>query len=839
MDRFKKISITAAGFLLAASFAFADEAGRFVSVEGRVDLLKAGAAESVAACADDIISAGDIVRTKGRSKAEIIFSDNSSLKIMENSRVQIKEYNIENGKRTRGAILVERGGVRATVSKTSGKNDLIIDTPNATGSVKGTDLFVSFRKSATNVLVVNGKFSAANLAFPEKVVNITSGNAAFIPADEPPQAPREYLALEKSSYEVLTEEAMAEGYSEPGEMKAKITAVSGNVRVRSRGSITWHDAKVNELLSAGDTIETKDNGKIEIRLDNGNVIDLKPDSKLVLQKLTQDTKSGDYQNLFESSQGRLRAKVSKLKGDSKFEIKTPTALAAVRGTTMFLNILPDRTNAYFEDGNGSLKNLFSNVTKTVPGGMSAYAESNGKISEPAAPSDAERSGFTGEWIQEGTGGDTGYNGGDVNVNTGNTSDPPVDDPIRIEDPPPPPPPPPPPVSNDWNGTFSGNITGNFSGTLSGQYSRPNNQNWGSWRSDSSGTYGSVGAWSALMVGSGYDQYSDLYWAGTMSATPGGGTISATEEGVALYGLSLGKMSGSSTGVYTGTGPGTWSTHDTGTFAEIVNLTTTLGITGINLAGNGRGDSLSGTLLMVGLFGGETVESTPSTGTFSGILAGTGSAGSPWKLALGLTSHSAGAVDAYSLATADNSGVYHCVYFGEPWSSTTFTVGKATGSIGAINIVDTTWNANVTSGNWVDLAVLDTILLGFTQATLSDFVSVPITETYTSLLTGSGSFTAGGLITGVNMDISMYAKAASDTSGIWTSLISGNYTGTTSPTWSASVDSGNVILTGTQWSGNQWAATVSGTVNSSTITGEAGGTYDSSTLTGVGAGTWQP
>lgn len=207
MNRLKKISIVAAGFLLAASFAFADGAGRFVSVEGKVDVLKAGAAEAVAASADDIVSAGDIVRTKGRSKTEIDFADNSSLKIGENSRVQIKEYSVENGKRTSGAILVERGGVRATVPKTSGKNDFIIDTPNATGSVKGTDLFVTFQKSATSALVVNGKFSVANLAFPDKVVNITGGNAALIPADEPPQAPREYLALEKSNYEIFTEPA--------------------------------------------------------------------------------------------------------------------------------------------------------------------------------------------------------------------------------------------------------------------------------------------------------------------------------------------------------------------------------------------------------------------------------------------------------------------------------------------------------------------------------------------------------------------------------------------------------------------------------------------------------
>ena len=420
MDRLKKISILAVIALSAASFAFADETGRFISVEGKVDLLKAGQAEAVPVATDDIVSAGDIIRTKSLSKAEVRFSDNSSLKIGENSRVQIKEYSVESGKRTSGSILLERGNIRATVSKASGKNDFKIETPNATGSVKGTDLFVVFQKSATSVLVVNGKFSVANLAFPDKAVDVTSGNTTLVPADEPPQAPREYLALEKNSYETSTEPtvpkalalkkeagkaAVAEGYSAPGEMKAKVIAVSGSVRVRSRGSLTWHDAKANDLLGAGDTIETKDDGKIEIRTDNGNAIDLKPDSQLVLKELTEDQKNGEYQNLFESKYGKLRAKVGKLKGNSKFEVKTPTAVAAVRGTIMFLNILPGLTSTYFEEGNGYVTSLVSNISKIVAAGSTSSADSSGKVTDPHPASDSERS----SW-QEGWGGGAGAEG---------------------------------------------------------------------------------------------------------------------------------------------------------------------------------------------------------------------------------------------------------------------------------------------------------------------------------------------------------------------------------------------------------------------------------------------
>lgn len=621
-------------------------------------------------------------------------------------------------------------------------------------------------------------------------------------------------------------------------MKATVTAVSGKVQIKSRGSITWRNAKLNELLSAGDTIETKENGVIEIRLENGNAIDLKPDSQLVLQKLTQDTKTGDYENLFESSRGRLRAKVSKLKGGSKFEIKTPTAVAGARGTIIFLNITPGLTSSYFEEGNGYVQSTISGVSKVVTAGNSSSADANGNVTDPQPPSDAERSGWQEGWE---TGGDTGDSGNGSTPNTGENFSLPPDDPVRVE---PPPIPPSPPVSTDWNGTFSGDIHdtgGNISGTVSGKYSRPSGGDWGSWSSDSSGTYNTAptGAWSTIMAGSGDDESGDLYWAATMSGSAwAGGALSATVEGVALHDTSLGEISGSSIGVYTTPTAGAWSTADSGTTTEIVDLAT-LGITEVNLAGNGWGNI--GGALMAGVFGGETVEVTSSTGTFIGILAGTGSPSGTWKLALGMTDYYAGAADGYALATADNSGVFYCVYFGEPWSSSTFTVGKATGSIGTITNVDTTsWYANVTSGSWVDLAVLTTSALGFTQATLADFVSVPITETYTSLLTQTGGVVSGGTITGTTMDMSFYTGGSSGTGQIWTALIDGNYTGTPLTGWTVITANGgtNATLTGTQWSGGQWAATVAGTAPDTTpLTGEAGGTYTGGTLTGVGAGTW--
>lgn len=189
--------------------------------------------------------------------------------------------------------------------------------------------------------------------------------------------------------------------TEPVEIRATIVKVYGGVRIKSRGTILWHDAKVNEALSAGDQIETKEDGKIEIWLENENVINLKPNSKLTLQRLSRDLKTADYENLLESSVGKVRAKVEKIKGNSRFEIRTPTAIAAVRGTTMYLDILPNVTGVFFEGGTGTLTNIFSNIGKNVADGQTSSSDDKGDISEPKEASEEERSKWQEEWEPQG------------------------------------------------------------------------------------------------------------------------------------------------------------------------------------------------------------------------------------------------------------------------------------------------------------------------------------------------------------------------------------------------------------------------------------------------------
>ncbi len=434
-DRSIKTIALAALLILGSSTAFASGIGSITSLEGSVDLFKAGSMSSSAAVLGSEIEAGDSVRTKSASKAEITFADRSVVRLAEKTKLDVAEYRTgDDGKRISAVLNVERGKIRAIISKSSAKDSFTINTPNANGSVKGTDVVVIFQKSSTAVAVLNGRYSLSNPSSPDKKVEIKGGEVSVVAADNEPSSPRMMLASEKRSHEadtsVMKNEAassdiasgkrpVAEGYSQAGEMKAVIVKLAGDVRIKNKGSKAWHDAKLNETVKTGDSIETRQNGKAEFKVENGNIITLQQNSNVTISKLSNGS-NGEYENLFESTGGKLRAQVEKLKGNSKFEVKTPNAVACVRGTVLFMNILPNLTNAYFEEGNGVLRSLISGTTQNVPMGTGSTVDGNGNISNPLAPSDDQRSNWHEGWEfggeAEGYSGPEGYTGGGTGGN---------------------------------------------------------------------------------------------------------------------------------------------------------------------------------------------------------------------------------------------------------------------------------------------------------------------------------------------------------------------------------------------------------------------------------------
>ncbi len=122
------LAVFALEFPLAAQ---ATAVGRFVQVEGSVDLMKGGKAPAVPVKVQDEVQQGDAVRTKSQSRAQIRFMDDTVLTLAPESRVAIDEYTYDPGKSQRQATVeVFRGMVHFLVSKIlqTEKPDFIMKT---------------------------------------------------------------------------------------------------------------------------------------------------------------------------------------------------------------------------------------------------------------------------------------------------------------------------------------------------------------------------------------------------------------------------------------------------------------------------------------------------------------------------------------------------------------------------------------------------------------------------------------------------------------------------------------------------------------------------------------
>jgi hypothetical protein len=184
---------------------------------------------------------------------------------------------------------------------------------------------------------------------------------------------------------------------------------------------------------------------------------------------------------------------------------------------------------------------------------------------------------------------------------------------------------------------------------------------------------------------------------------------------------------------------------------------------------------------------------------------------------------------------------------EDWDSETgkyltMNVGRVEGDMSGFYEagVDTTIQAAFV-GQWVDLAELSTDVLGFDNEAIAAMVQVPITETYSALLTQTGSSVTGGTIYNMAMDMSIYSTitsspgslytgqaggiyadgslvgvgAASSAAGdILTAYITGNYTGTPAAGWSVNLaEPGySAILNNGTWNNDSWAADLTVTKN---------------------------
>lgn len=124
------------------------------------------------------------------------------------------------------------------------------------------------------------------------------------------------------------------------EMSGILMVVKGEVTLVSKKTGEKLSAKVGKKVFEGDSLESGPTGRAKIVMADKNVINISPNSQLVIEKYVND---GSNKNVeLNVLKGKVRASVEeRYDGEkNKFNVKTPSAVAGVRGTDFITGYNP-------------------------------------------------------------------------------------------------------------------------------------------------------------------------------------------------------------------------------------------------------------------------------------------------------------------------------------------------------------------------------------------------------------------------------------------------------------------------------------------------------------------
>jgi hypothetical protein len=117
--------------------------------------------------------------------------------------------------------------------------------------------------------------------------------------------------------------------------------VKGSVKVISGKDKSTATAKVGSKVFSGDTVVTEKDSRAKIVMADRNVLQLSPDTKFEITNYKTSEVESERTAQLALMQGKVRAQVEQKYGEkNKFEMRTPTAVAGVRGTQYVIQYNP-------------------------------------------------------------------------------------------------------------------------------------------------------------------------------------------------------------------------------------------------------------------------------------------------------------------------------------------------------------------------------------------------------------------------------------------------------------------------------------------------------------------
>src|SRR5215210_4388579 len=168
---------------------------------------------------------------------------------------------------------------------------------------------------------------------------------------------------------------------------AATVAVLNTAIDAQKGSTDFAPALDGDILASGDFVRSSKDGRAVLTFFDGSTLSV--ESGALVKVLTLNRlASGGIELLVEQTVGRSWAAVSKLKTvDSKFEVKTPTSIAAVRGTAFetAVAVNPDGTTSVTYKVDDGQVQVTANAGGSVTVGANQHVTINTNQPAPAQP----------------------------------------------------------------------------------------------------------------------------------------------------------------------------------------------------------------------------------------------------------------------------------------------------------------------------------------------------------------------------------------------------------------------------------------------------------------------
>ncbi len=169
------------------------------------------------------------------------------------------------------------------------------------------------------------------------------------------------------------------------QMLGTVDQLEGSVQVRRRGG-DWRPLALKEAVHASDEIRTASDSRAELRWRDGTRMRLGPSSQLTIRKFSKNAANKARVSLFELTLGRVWVRVVQaMKPASRFEIETPTAVAAVRGTIFSVAVGTEGTTSVSVfDGKVQVRDTRSQELEVEPGRVAdiTKATTQGRAATP-------------------------------------------------------------------------------------------------------------------------------------------------------------------------------------------------------------------------------------------------------------------------------------------------------------------------------------------------------------------------------------------------------------------------------------------------------------------------